>query len=245
MFGRIYAPDVRDRRFPMRLQLEPLRDMFFPKGLPSGTRHYRSGRIWVQGNSGTCVEHGWRHKVEAAPIMQPIPLPQFEFYRKIILADEFPENDYEATLTPASFQMGTSVRAGAKVAQEMGLIENYLWAESAEDTRSWMLANFGGVVGGFNWTTEMMNTDSQGFIRYRGTVEGGHCVYLNGWSDTVKYNGRLVRAARGMQSWPLPWGHKGLGRFWLLEDDLEKLIQDHGEAVAATELKVTPLEIAA
>jgi hypothetical protein len=239
--GRIHSPDERDAGFRMRRLLDPLREGFFPKGIPPGTRHYTSGKIWDQGNTGTCVEHGWRHNIEAAPIMQPIPLPQYDFYRKIVLVDPYADNDFEATAPVSQLQSGTDVRSGAKVLQQMGIISNYVWAESAEDVRAWMLSNFGGVVLGINWTSNMMNTDREGFISYTGQVEGGHCVFLNGWSDTVKRKGKRVRAARGMQSWGLPWGDRGIGRFWLEDRDLDKLIADQGEACAPTEQKLAPI----
>jgi hypothetical protein len=235
-FGRRHAPDERDRNYPMRLLLDPLRDRFFPKGLPPGTRHYRTGLTLDQGPTGTCVEHGWRHKMGAAPIMQLVPLPQYALYRLIVAADEWRDNDYEATAPDDQLQSGTSVRAGAKVLQSMGYIANYLWAQSVEDIRAWHLAGFGGTVMGTTWTTDMMAVDSQGFVSVTGRNEGGHCYTSHGWNDRVKHKGRTVRALRCQNSWGREFGENGF--FWIEEDDLARLMADQGEACAAVETKV-------
>jgi hypothetical protein len=130
-FGRREAVDARDKAFPMRLRLDPLRDQFFPKGIPPGTRHYFSGPILHQGATGTCVAHGWAAKVRAAPIMQPMTLTPYAFYRQIVAVDEFTDNDHEVTGPDANLQSGTTVRAGAKTLVTLGYASSYLWAESA------------------------------------------------------------------------------------------------------------------
>lgn len=236
-FGRKKSPDERDRSYPMRLMLDPLRERFFPRGIPPGNRHYFSGPVLDQGSTGTCVAHGFTAKVNAAPIMQKMSLSPFDFYRRIVTIDPWPENDYEATVPDAELQQGTSVRAGAQTLVALGYGKNYLWAENTEDIRAWMLAGFGGVVIGIDWTDRMMNTDDDGFINYRGRGIGGHCVYLNGVNDRVRHNGRIVTAFRGMQSWGKEWGQKG--RFWISRDDLELAITSEGaEACALVEQKV-------
>lgn len=220
----------------MRLLLDPLRDQFFPRGLPDGSRHYWPGPILDQGNTGTCVGHAWFSKIQGAPIKQPPPMSAFDLYRRFVLQDEWSDNDGDSTATDAGLQAGTSVRAGAKVCQSIGLLTNYVWAADADDVRAWHLANFGGVVFGVNWTTAMFRPDSQGFVSYTGPVEGGHSFASTGWNDRVRHNGRYVRAVRCQNSWGQSWGQ--LGRFWIEMDDLAKLIADDGEACAAVEQKV-------
>lgn len=234
--GRRYAPDARDANFPMRLRLDPLRAQFFPRGLPPGTRHYKPTAVLDQGQTGTCVGHGWKAKFAGAPVMRNTKENPFDLYRLFIREDEFTDNDHEFNLPDSQLQAGTSVRAGAQVGQRLGYLENYLWAKDAEDVRSWMLANFGGVVFGIFWTDLMMRPDSEGFIRYKGTIEGGHCVVSTGWSDHVKHNGKTVQAVRIQNSWGKGWGQKG--RCWIEIEDLDRLVQDQGEACAPTELKV-------
>jgi hypothetical protein len=239
--GRRHAPDVRDANFPMRLMLDPLREQFFPRGLPEGTRHYRPGPRLDQGKTGTCIAHGWTGKVMGAPIMQRVPMTPYDLYRQIVQVDEWPDNDHEATAPDTGLQLGTSVRAGAKVLQRLGLISNYLWAESVEDVRAWHLAGFGGCVIGVSWSRDMFRTDPDGFISYTGQVDGGHCVYTTGWNDHVKHHGQFTRAVRFQQSWTLPWGDKGSGRAWISEADLAKLMVDDGEVCAAVEVRIAGL----
>jgi C1A family cysteine protease len=238
-FGRTPAPDPKDKQYPMRMLLDPLREAAFPRGIPPGTRHYWSGPILNQGNTGTCVAHGWTAKVNAAPIMQRMPMSPYDFYRRIVKIDEWSENDHEATAPDSALQSGTSVRAGAKILTELGLAKSYVWAESAEDVRAWILGGFGGVVIGIWWKTNMMKPDSDGFIHYTGESEGGHCVYLNGWNDSVERIAKPnIAAARGPNSWGSNWGQKG--RFWFPMDELDQAIKDDGEACALVEIKVHP-----
>lgn len=235
-FGRLVAPDARDGNYPMRLRLDPLRDQFFPTGLPLGNRHYFAGPVLDQGKTGTCVAHGWTAKVNAAPIMQKMSINPYDFYRRIVLVDEWGDNDSEATASDELLQNGTSVRAGAKTLISLGYAQSYLWAESGEDVRAWMLAGFGGVVIGVIWTQHMMQTDADGFVSFSGSHMGGHCVYLNGWNDKVKRGGKIVRAARGQNSWGKEWGQSG--RFWITLEDLDFAITSNGEACALTEQRV-------
>jgi hypothetical protein len=238
-FGRREAPDVRDRAFPMRLRLDLLRAMFFPQGLPVGSRQYPPGPILDQLSTGTCVGHGWTSRANGAPIMQKVPFTPYALYRRMVAIDEWTDNDHEALAADDQLQSGTSVRAGAKVLQALGFIANYLWAESVSDVRGWHLAGYGSVVLGVNWTSHMMQTDSQGFVSYTGSSVGGHCVVTTGWNDRVRHNGRIVPAVRCQNSWGRSWGQNG--RFWIEESDLIKLLQDQGEACAPTEVKVQPL----
>jgi hypothetical protein len=238
--GRRYAPDERDNKYPMRLALAAIEERF-PSFAAEGSRHYRPGKVWVQGKTGTCVEHGTRHWMEAAPIMQQLPYPQFDFYRKIVKDDEWSDNDHEATAPVEQLQSGTSVRASLEQLRKDGLVKQYLWARTVADIRAWHLAGFGGTILGLPWKTGMFDADTTGFINATGVVEGGHCVSTTGWNDRVRRNGKYVRAVRIQQSWQLPWGDGGDGRAWLLEDDLAKLLADQGEAAAPTQVRVIPL----
>lgn len=237
-FGRRYAPDARDANFAMRRVLDPLREKYFPKGIPEGHRSYREGPRRDQGQTGTCAGHGVTARIESGPVMQPLPqhLTPFDMYRRAVLIDEFPDNDFEATLPDAKLQMGTSVRGVLKVGQALGCFPMYLWAQSVEDVRAWHMAGFGGVILGISWRSGMMQTDSDGFINYTGQEEGGHCVDTFIWNDHVKHHGKLTRATRIQNSWGEDWGQGG--NCWISQDDLAKVLADQGEAGAPTEVKV-------
>lgn len=224
-FGRLHAPDPRDKQFPMRLMLDPLREQFFPRGLPPGTRYYPPGAVLDQGPTGTCVGHGWAGFLQGAPLMSKptVETAPFAIYDACIKADEWSDNDVDPDR-----QFGTSVRAGAKVLAALGLVQRYLWAESVEDVRAWHLSGFGTVVFGVNWYAGMLKTDSKGFVHISGDVVGGHCIKSTGWSDDR-------RALRIQNSWSAEWGEGG--RAWIGYEDLARLIAEDGEACAAVEQK--------
>lgn len=240
-FGRRHAPDPRDARYPMRLLLDPLRDQFFPRGLPAGTRHYRQGPVLDQGPTGTCVAHAWAGWLYGAPLMtKPASVPTpYNLYRAIVAIDEWDDNDFEATAPDNQLQSGTSVRAGVQLLRSRGHVQNFLWAETTEDVRAWHLAGLGGVVLGTWWTEGMLDPDRDGVLHYTGDAVGGHAYKTSGWTDTLKYKGRTQRAARILNSWGDTWGENG--RAWILEEDLARLIADQGECCAATEQRVAPL----
>lgn len=238
-FGRLVAPDSRDAHFRMKLVLDPLRDKYFPKGIPPGSRYYHPGPLRDQGQTGCCTAFGTTLRIESAPVMQPLPgkITPYDLYRQIVLLDEFPENDHEATAPDAQLQAGSSVRAALKAAQTLGCFPTYLWADSVEDVRAWHLAGFGGVVLGLQWKSGMMQTDSDGFIHYTGQVEGGHCIGSVGWTDLKKVGGKIVPAMEIQNSWGA-WGYRGTGRAWMAVDEFGTALADQGEAGAPTEVKV-------
>jgi C1A family cysteine protease len=244
MFGFVKEEDPRNRNFPLTLVLDPLREVAFPSGAPPGQRHYPViySPVLKQGNTGTCTAHGATSLIEGAPIMQKRPMSPFDLYRLIVKNDPWRDNDWEATAAEDQMQFGSSSLAVMKTLQQLGYVQSYLWAETAEQCRQWHLLA-GVMCFGIAWKTEMMETDSQGFIRYRGHIEGGHFVKTTGWNDFVKYNGRRVPAVRIQNSWGPEFGQKG--RCWMLMDDLQMAIQDDGDAVAPTEVRVKSLELVA
>lgn len=225
--GRRSAPDVRDRAYPMRSVM--------PSFALRPYRYYKTGSFLPmdQGATGTCVAHAWRGFLLAAPLMCPTPPDAFDLYRRIVLLDEWTDNDHEATSTNNSaLQSGTSVRAGVKHLQELGFIESYVWAASAEECARWILTR-STIVMGTNWTSGMDHPDYRtGMAQVTGPSLGGHAWLLTGYN-------RLTKVFRAMNSWGTLWGREG--RFYLSYNDLDKLIKEDGEACAAVEQRVTPL----
>lgn len=163
-----------------------------------------------QGSEGACVGHGWAHELAARPakVQGVDSVLAFELYRSAQRLDEWPGEQYE----------GTSVLAGAKAVQAVGLIGEYRWCFSVDDLVT-ALGYHGPVVIGVDWYSGMMDTDPYGFIRPTGMIVGGHCVML--------HRVRLERSAgvidpvrsfvEGVNSWGPGWGDNGRFKLSLVD----------------------------
>jgi len=230
MFGRLHAPDPRDLRFLLRQT---------PR---AAAVIRRANHLWAyfdapfdQGNTGTCVGHGWKAFLVSAPIIQSdadeAPTP-FEIYDSALPIDEWPENDHDT-----GRQFGTSVRAGAKALSTMGYVGEYRWVYDVNGAADWLggMDAEGRFVGGplvigVNWYDSMFNTDLDGFLRISAdsSVAGGHCVCLLGWNEKRGF-------AYGINSWGSGWGRRG--RFNMPGEVLQRLLAEDGEACSATEIR--------
>lgn len=220
-FGRLFTPDAEDTKFPMRATL---RD----RGLNPPKKMWElRGTALDQGSTGTCVGHGWTNWLRCAPIQTKPKITPYELYRKIILVDEYPGNDAEATGPDSGLQSGTSVRSGAKYLADQGNIAQYVWAQNLMTAVDYVTEH-GPVVMGTNWYPSMFTPDAEGYIRLKAgeNVAGGHCWLIRG-VDTRKARARMVN------SWGEGWG-KG-GEAWIAFNDLERLIHEDGEACGAAE----------
>lgn len=211
-FGRLIAPDYRDQSFRLRSVVAPA-----PKVLDY-KNHNANGWWGNQGNRPYCVGYGLAHFIEDAPITHPGgPFANpVDIYNNAQKLDEWPGEDYE----------GTSVRAGMKYLQSLGLIESYHWGYTLEEL---VAAVFVSVVPvGTTWYSYMSEPSSEGRISVGGEVEGGHCYLINGVN-------KKTRMFRGKNSWGRDWANKGL--FTISFEDMEKLILDYGEICLAVEKK--------
>lgn len=218
--GRRKAPDVRDELYPIRTLLEE-------QGAEASTRKYRywSTTSWWgdQGATPQCVGYAWAAWLEDGPVTHrnmpaPIVTPQ-AIYEQAKTFDEWEGEDYD----------GTSVRAGAKVLSSMGLISEYRWGQNI-DTIILALLEAGPIVFGTNWYDSMFYPDSEGVITIAqgARVAGGHAFKVDGVSLTKGL-------ARGKQSWGRGWGKNG--HFYISLEDLERLLQEDGEACLAVEVQ--------
>jgi hypothetical protein len=218
--GRRFAPDDRDRTYPMRAHLPP------PTALPS-SRSWRIGPVLDQGATGTCVGHAWRDWLSAAPVMDnPTAGPSaFDIYDAAIKLDEWTDNDIDPQR-----QFGTSVRAAAKVIQTAGYLESYVWAASAEEARDFVLGK-GPVVLGIDWPRAFFEPARDGTVRYRpdDAIAGGHAYLATGYSSKRG-------AFRCLNSWGMTYGDQG--RFWLPGEALGALLARSGEACAGLEIRL-------
>lgn len=212
--GRLVAPDARDHRFllgrPLAVSERPYR--------------YWYDNVWWgdQGENPFCVGYAWAHFIEDAPTMHfdfrstPFVHPE-TIYHEAQQLDEWDGVGYE----------GTSVRAGAKYLQRLGVIGEYRWAFDA-DTVAENVLEVGPVVVGTDWYQRMTTPDSNGVLRLDGPIVGGHAYVINGYS-------RAARRFRIKNSWSRSWGQRG--NAWLAYDDLATLLASNGEACLAMEVQ--------
>ena len=212
--------DERSRNFQIRTLLsseeleQPIRA--YTWGIPS----------WLtldQGREGACVGFSWSHELAARP--KPVSGVSNDsaltIYRRAQQLDQWPGEGYS----------GTSVIAGAKAVQEQGLILGYSWAGAGTqrvlDDLKRGVAYKGPAVLGLNWYTGMFRPDSDGRIRPTGNLEGGHAIVMlrvrgEKFSDPRFRNTNWLYNSWGARNgWP--WG-------WLTDDDLERLLEEDGEA---------------
>jgi hypothetical protein len=168
------------------------------------------------------------HYIEDGPITHfyeanddQIEKPLFKtasVYHEAQKVDRWPGENYE----------GTSVRAGAKILQQKGVIDEYRWAWDIQTVIKALLYA-GPVVVGTWWYSDMFYPDSDGIIEVGGSRAGGHAYLLNG----INLDKGLIRLKN---SWGRSWGHNGYA--YISIDDMERLIRENGEACIALEQKL-------
>ena len=210
--GRLPAIDERDHNFPMAAKLAV--EEVLPKH-----KYWRTGPVLNQGNTSSCVGHAWRGWLGSAPLMTKKGPDAFAVYNEAQKVDEWPGE--EPTV------QGTSVRAGAKVLQDLGHIQEYVWAEDVATLKRWVLTK-GTVVLGTLWYQEMFAPQRLGYLwpNFSNEPVGGHAYLCVGYST-------WRRAFRFLNSWSRSWGDNG--RFWMHEEVVGALLRDQGEACAAIE----------
>lgn len=214
--GRIFAPDANDEKFPMSAVLAPRAET------TTRTYRYYNRGLWQgdQGNTSECVGYACTHWLQAGPVFnrnadvhQPIINPT-DVYNLAQTMDEWAGEGY----------LGTSVRAGAKALRQLGYVASFYWGQSVTDIANAILTT-GPVVMGTDWYEGMFTPNAAGWIEATGAVTGGHAWLVYG-VNTVS------RKFLCRNSWGA-WGRKG--SFWISFDTMEKLMQNHGEAMLAVE----------
>lgn len=213
-FGRLIAPDKRDKQYPMRSLIRRV-------ALPA-SKMWTSRKAFVldQGQTSACVGFSWAGFLEAAPWLHQLTNEDGQrFYRLAQENDEWPGADYD----------GSSVRGGAKALASLGLIDGaYVWAQKEQDVWDFIRSK-GPVTVGTTWLTGMLKPDAKGYLKLTGGEEGGHAWLILGASAS--------RSAYRMQnSWSESWGEAG--RAWIRREDFKALLENlGGEACSATEVK--------
>lgn len=210
--------DPRSFEYPIRAQLQ---------SVPKIPVVYRMGPVLDQGYEGACVGFGWTAEL----IGSPRPFPTIttergnayarEYYYRCKQIDAWPGEDYD----------GTSVLAGAKVAKERHLVDEYRWAFSIEDVRDSVIKE-GPVVIGIPWYSGMYETRESGLVQVGGTLVGGHCLLVTGYHPNMRITGedwdKRYEVFRLRNSWGESYG-KG-GSATILYEDLRDLLNEWGEA---------------
>lgn len=121
---------------------------------------------------------------------------------------------------------GSTIRTIAKVLKNRGRIDGYAFADTLYQIKTWLLTK-GSVVVGTDWYSSMDKTNSDGFVKVKGYLEGGHAYLCVGFSpqDDV-----LIFA----NSWGTDWGKKGF--FKMYAEEWKPLFENYGEALTAVEL---------
>jgi hypothetical protein len=219
--GRLVSLDARDKNFRMRAALAPIT-------VTRSVAFWETGPVLNQGATYECTAYSAEQLLLSAPVKNKMYLTPHELYHLNQLNDEWPGENYD----------GSSVRAAMKVLQTAGLIGEYVWANSIDPVRRWLLMK-GPVILGTNWYAGMMSPDSLGFIRPTGASVGGHAYMLRGADDNMVCPDRSKGAVRIINSWGLQYGQQG--KVWLSYNDADKLIKELGEAVTPIEqYNVTP-----
>ena len=209
--GRLVARDHRDEQHPLLALTSTIPE-------PQPPYQYWHGSMFLdQKETSQCVEYSWHHYCQTGRIRPNRRWPYWvpgEPYAEMQREDEWEGEDYD----------GTSVRAGAKVLQKMGLIDSYVWAWDLPTTLDAVL-RLGPVVVG-TWWYESMFEPVRGRVKVEGRRVGGHAYLIDGAN---KKQGMF----RCKNSWGREWGWNG--RFWIPFEDMERLINEEGEVCVAVE----------
>jgi len=184
---------------------------------------WQHGTVLDQGAEGACVGFAWTGATIAKP-MPPETQPEFaqgnsfaiNLYKEAQKIDPWPGENYS----------GTSVLAGAKIAKEKGIIDEYRWCFSIEELRDAVI-NVGPVVIGVNWYKDMYSTDNNGIVKVAGDHVGGHAIMVTGFIPDYNVNNLSTPVFEWVNSWGPGYG-KG-GRGYITYKDMERLIEERAE----------------
>lgn len=181
---------------------------------PTNDKIWRANFQLDQGDTGHCVGFGWAGWSNAEPIenlYHDADGHEIYYEAKVIEGDPGGEN-------------GAYPRDGAEAMQNRGRLNVYAFADTIDDVLTHLRTK--GTVGvGTDWTYDMFEPDSNGFVTPTGRVAGGHWYLLYG----VEQDALLFK-----NSWGSQWGDNGSFRMTI--PDFQSLLDNMGEAIASVEL---------
>lgn len=192
-------------------------------------RQWDTGPVTDQGREGACVGFAWTNEATAKPV--PADLTRLRvhaphdpnlfasfLYGMAQYIDEWEGQAYS----------GTSVLAGAKAAQNAGLLKAYRWAFNIDDVIDAIITT-GPVVIGIPWYDGMYQAPN-GVLRRAGSKVGGHALLATGYTQqSEKVGGPSITL---QNSWGDDWGINGLAE--IAVPDLTALLAEQGEACVPT-----------
>jgi hypothetical protein len=222
--GRIEVIDDRDANYPVSTMLAESNGSAPRK--PFDKRSWWGDGWWGnQGSTPHCVAYAWQHFLEDGPIIQDgFERESKPYYNTTDFYNVCQRNDQWA----GELYDGTSVRAGAKILKDSGVIKAYRWAFTVEEVVE-TVKFIGPMVVGTRWYSDMFNPDSNGIIEVSGSASGGHAYVVNGVDDV---KGLL----RIKNSWGRSWGVDGYA--YISYSDFAVLLSQGGEACIAFENKM-------
>lgn len=219
-FSRVYLEDPRDNLFPI--------SAIIPPNIPkvNAKDWWDGGWQGNQLNTHQCVAFSWAHWIEDGPLVHhnlPTPrnvpmLAPNKFYEECQKRDGLPGTNYN----------GTTVRAGAKVLKELGLISEYRWTRNVNEMID-CLTFLGPLVVGSQWYGNMTNLRRDNICRLGGSPFGGHAYVVNAFN-------RDKKLFRIKNSWGNRWGMNGSA--FISFEDMQTLLSDRGEACMAVPKRV-------
>ncbi|WP_161552075.1 hypothetical protein [Mycobacterium xenopi] len=116
---------------------------------------------------------------------------------------------------------GSSGLAVCKAGKQLGYLSSYRHAFGFDHFCAALQIQ--PVIVGTDWTADMFDPDSKGFVKPTGQVEGGHEYLALG----IDYTAEVLTF---LNSWSDGWGDKG--RFYMTFADFEKLLAAQGDVCA-------------
>lgn len=185
-------------------------------------RYWNASNWWGdQGYTSECTIYSWLHVLHDGPIThkrvsKPMDSPT-RLYQLGQDHDGTPRTDMDSGLTSD---------AAAWVMLSEGYIGEYRWATHLDEVVECVRKAGPGTLGSW-WPQGMDDPDERGFVKYEGTMRGGHQYKIDGVNTRKKF-------FRFKNSWGRAWGRKGFA--YMTFDTMRAILNDGGEFCIAREL---------